>query len=116
MRLVNLNSTLGPIFVVLIWLHNFQEEQKCLSSYSFIQSTLIEALCYVMKMTQTQPYLRAQIRKQPYTDGLSSIINDNKSWKPSKCLYQRENRKTIMERPTNPKLWKQKATSKLTWR
>lgn len=61
MRLVNLNSTLGPIFVVLIWLHNFQEEQKRLSTYSFIQSTFIEALCHVMEMTQTQPYLqRAQ--------------------------------------------------------
>lgn len=45
MRLVNLNSTLGLISVVLVWLHNFQEEQKCLSTYSFIQSTFIEALC-----------------------------------------------------------------------
>ena len=45
MRLVNLNSTLGLISVVLIWLHNLQEEQKCLSTYSFIQSTLVEALC-----------------------------------------------------------------------
>lgn len=92
MESVNWAPTLGLIFVLLIWLHNFQEEQSVWALIYSFKTHLLRPCAKSWRWIWLNFCLQKLSEwKQPYSDDFSSIICGNKKLETNQmCLSIKE--------------------------